>query len=317
MDKKNTLLLTVIAIATLLVAVVGATFAYFSAQVGKEASTTMNVTTSSEDTLTYNGFEPIYIIANQTNFAQVGELTGQLTEKKIGSQKGIAKATVELRAGTTNEGTGSTTPYCYNATIDITTNGFKYAEYSEDFFRDIVDDDKPTSGETKAPELLLKITKNKQPYSETIYYIDTAKKTDLEGEGTTKSEVKYTANLKKNRRVCTQTGVTASSGIAENDEKMTCQDNQQVGGYDITEIPINKSILIPAENKAGSNESTKTAIKHEIKGTGVVNQKVTDVWEAELVFVNYEWDQQYNVGKLFSATWNFTSVDCSTGDVKN
>lgn len=39
MEKKNTILLTVIAIATLLVAVVGATFAYFTAQVGVQDNT--------------------------------------------------------------------------------------------------------------------------------------------------------------------------------------------------------------------------------------------------------------------------------------
>lgn len=46
MDKKNTMLLTVIAVATLLVAVVGATFAYFTAN--NTVSGTTNVTTSTE-----------------------------------------------------------------------------------------------------------------------------------------------------------------------------------------------------------------------------------------------------------------------------
>lgn len=47
MEKKNTILLTVIAIATLLVAVVGATFAYFTASVTpqNETNNTVNVTT--------------------------------------------------------------------------------------------------------------------------------------------------------------------------------------------------------------------------------------------------------------------------------
>jgi hypothetical protein len=46
MEKKNTILLTVIAIATLLVAVVGATFAYFTATVGVDTNTEKNATTS-------------------------------------------------------------------------------------------------------------------------------------------------------------------------------------------------------------------------------------------------------------------------------
>ena len=39
-SKTNTLLLTVIGVATLLVAVIGATFAYFTAQVGGGESAT-------------------------------------------------------------------------------------------------------------------------------------------------------------------------------------------------------------------------------------------------------------------------------------
>jgi len=46
MDKKNTMLLTVVAVATLLVAVVGATFAFFTAQ--NSAAGTTNVTTTTE-----------------------------------------------------------------------------------------------------------------------------------------------------------------------------------------------------------------------------------------------------------------------------
>ena len=43
-SKTNTLLLTVIGVATLLVAVIGATFAYFTAQVGGgESSTTVKM----------------------------------------------------------------------------------------------------------------------------------------------------------------------------------------------------------------------------------------------------------------------------------
>ena len=46
MEKKNTLLLTVIAIATLLVAVVGATFAFFASQTDTNANIPVNVKTA-------------------------------------------------------------------------------------------------------------------------------------------------------------------------------------------------------------------------------------------------------------------------------
>ncbi len=48
MDKKNTMLLTVIAVATLLVAVVGATFAYFSISANKDSATS-KITGSTEN----------------------------------------------------------------------------------------------------------------------------------------------------------------------------------------------------------------------------------------------------------------------------
>jgi len=52
MDKKNTMLLTVIAVATLLVAVVGATFAYFTASNTATGSTTATVTTQAVGAVT-------------------------------------------------------------------------------------------------------------------------------------------------------------------------------------------------------------------------------------------------------------------------
>ena len=58
MDKKNTVLLTVIAVATLLVAVVGATFAYFSAKV-TENNKTETVIKSAELGITFTGTQEI------------------------------------------------------------------------------------------------------------------------------------------------------------------------------------------------------------------------------------------------------------------
>ena len=58
MDKKNTVLLTVIAVATLLVAVVGATFAYFSAKV-TEVNKTETVIKSAELGITFTGTQEI------------------------------------------------------------------------------------------------------------------------------------------------------------------------------------------------------------------------------------------------------------------
>ena len=70
MEKKNTVLLTVIAIATLLVAMVGATFAYFTAQRGDGAQADITVTTSTSDSIVYGSFNPLILKATQQNFNQ-------------------------------------------------------------------------------------------------------------------------------------------------------------------------------------------------------------------------------------------------------
>lgn len=60
--KNNTVLLTVIGIATLLVAVVGATFAYFSAQLsGTENQSTMTIQASNGGSSTLDGGEAIVV----------------------------------------------------------------------------------------------------------------------------------------------------------------------------------------------------------------------------------------------------------------
>lgn len=73
MDKKNTILLTVIAIATLLVAVVGATFAYFATTQNVNANIPANVTTAgtaASFTSQSNGDITITVDANEMQQAQ-------------------------------------------------------------------------------------------------------------------------------------------------------------------------------------------------------------------------------------------------------
>lgn len=134
MDKKNTLLLTVIAIATLLVAVVGATFAYFTAQTGTGATTPVTVTTSTSDSLTYGSWAAIALTPNQENFAQ-----------GMGDQVGTTGGNVTLQANA-----DTTAEYCYKAALNITTNQLTYSV--KDTNNDGTEDD-PT------PELVISVTK--------------------------------------------------------------------------------------------------------------------------------------------------------------
>ena len=103
-NRKNTILLTVIAVATLLVAVVGATFAYFTAQGGTSQTGNINVQTEAAASSSFEIDGSLAILANMDNFAQVGGSTQARTIS------GVAKFT----AGT---GDGAQTEFCYTATL--------------------------------------------------------------------------------------------------------------------------------------------------------------------------------------------------------
>ena len=103
-NRKNTILLTVIAVATLLVAVVGATFAYFTAQGGGTATNNIEVKTEAAASSSFSIDKNLAILANMGNFAQG---TGK-------TQADTMTGTVEFTAGT---GTGAQTEFCYSATI--------------------------------------------------------------------------------------------------------------------------------------------------------------------------------------------------------
>ena len=61
MEKKNVVLLSVIAVATLLITVVGATFAYYAATVtGNPGTDTVKITAADNLTITYSGGETIH-----------------------------------------------------------------------------------------------------------------------------------------------------------------------------------------------------------------------------------------------------------------
>ncbi len=115
-NKKNTILLTVIAVATLLVAVVGATFAYFTAQGGSASQADVVVQTGKAGSSSLGTFKAINIYADATNFAQ-----GK------GDQTGTSTGTVEWTAPTNVKGgevAEADRTMCYTATLEITNNTF-------------------------------------------------------------------------------------------------------------------------------------------------------------------------------------------------
>ena len=115
-NKKNTILLTVIAVATLLVAVVGATFAYFTAQGGGSDQTDIEVRTETASSSTITVTETLNLVANLDNFNE--------------SEKG--HLTSDTATGTVNwtPSTGATDDelnFCYTVELDVADNDFEYA----------------------------------------------------------------------------------------------------------------------------------------------------------------------------------------------
>ena len=124
-NKKQALILSIVAAVTLIALVVGATFAYFKAQGGTGSSTEVKVTTYTTDMLTFTTGNAISLYADQSSFGQEkGSLSGET----------FAKATLVVN-NKTNEATDN-----YYVYFNIENNTFKY-----------------TLGEDK-PELILTVT---------------------------------------------------------------------------------------------------------------------------------------------------------------
>ena len=124
-SKKNAIVLSIVAVVTLIALVVGATYAYFKAQGGTAGSTEVKVTTYTTDMLTFTTGSAISLYADQSSFGQEkGSLSGET----------FAKATL-VANNKTNEATDN-----YYVYFNIENNTFKY-----------------TLGEDK-PELILTVT---------------------------------------------------------------------------------------------------------------------------------------------------------------
>ena len=110
-NKKQALILSIVAVVTLIALVVGATYAYFKAQVGTGKSTDVKVTTYTTDMLTFTTGSAIGLYADQSSFGQEkGSLSGET----------FAKATL-VANNKTNEATDN-----YYVYFNIENNTFKY-----------------------------------------------------------------------------------------------------------------------------------------------------------------------------------------------
>ena len=112
-NKKQAIILSVVAIVALLSLILGATFAYFRASGNSGSSTNVNVTTYTSDLLTFEIGDDIAVYANQTSFASgKGNATGSTFAKAI------------LTANNkTNEATKN-----YYVYLNISENTFTYTQ---------------------------------------------------------------------------------------------------------------------------------------------------------------------------------------------
>ena len=110
-NKKQALILSIVAVVTLIALVVGATFAYFKAQGGTGSSMEVKVTTYTTDMLTFTTGSAISLYADQSSFgSDKGSLSGET----------FAKATL-VANNKTNEATDN-----YYVYFNIENNTFKY-----------------------------------------------------------------------------------------------------------------------------------------------------------------------------------------------
>lgn len=147
MDKKNAIVLTVIAVLTLLVTLIGATFAYFSAQTGDGSSAPVTVTTNTTDSLNYGSFGSIILNVTQKNFFE-----------NAGDQQGKVEGSVTLKASNIE---GHTASFCYTVSVDVSSNDFVYTTDDED------------------AELVIAISKNGTAYESItdLTYVDLGERT--------------------------------------------------------------------------------------------------------------------------------------------
>ena len=147
-SKKQAITLSIVAVITLIALVVGATYAYFSAQGGSATSTNLNVTTYTTDVFTFAAGDEINLEITQSNFASgKGNAVGNT----------FASATL-----TANNKTNTATEHYY-LYLNIENNDFEYTVNSA------------------TPELMLTVTDNEGNEITDIAGLTHATVTDAKG----------------------------------------------------------------------------------------------------------------------------------------
>ena len=115
-NQKKALVLSIVGVITLIAVVVGAKFAYFTAQGGGTGNINVNANTATTDNLSFQVGEPISLSANQEDFGS-----------GAGNKTGSTFARVILTA---NNATNNATRNYY-VYLEITSNDFEYTTVDE------------------------------------------------------------------------------------------------------------------------------------------------------------------------------------------
>ena len=111
LDNKKTLVLSIVTVLTLILVVIGATYAYFVAQGGSSSQADVSVKTATTDVLILSTGEEINITADQFTFG-----------KDMGNRDGSTYAKAELRANNSTNNAKAN----YYVYLDIKENSFIY-----------------------------------------------------------------------------------------------------------------------------------------------------------------------------------------------
>lgn len=122
-NRKNTILLTVIAVATLLVAVVGATFAFFTASGGSASEGKVTVSTGTAGSSEFGTLKAINIYADATTFNEAAGGTESGLREHTDNSTGTVSWTAPGASGTATPSEADRS-FCYTATLAVDSNTF-------------------------------------------------------------------------------------------------------------------------------------------------------------------------------------------------
>lgn len=140
--RNNKIVLMIISIATLFVAVVAISFAYFTTTNGGTSTTELLIQTSPMDSLVFSSDEQITLDVYENNF---GYGDGDIV--------GIAYSNVELTGNNAN----TSNLYCYSVKLNILENDFEYTtmEHTPELVLSLYGSDVPFDDDDDSNSVLL------------------------------------------------------------------------------------------------------------------------------------------------------------------